>query len=153
MRLYRLSLKMQAKNTLTRVFLDQPMPHRFPGHQRTILVVDDERPILSLLSEYLASKGFQVLTARDGQAGLEVALSAHPDLIVLDVMLPRLDGYAVARALKGDPATAAIPIIIFSTRSSSADQAAFKAAGAELHVLKPFDPEQLLAKILELLPA
>lgn len=133
--------------------MDQPMPHPFPGHQRTILVVDDERPILSLLSEYLASKGFQVLTARDGQAGLEVARSARPDLIVLDVMLPRLDGYAVARALKGDPATAAIPIIIFSTRSSAADQAAFKAAGAEVHVLKPFDPEQLLAKILELLPA
>ena len=128
------------------------MAHPFPGRQRTILVVDDERPLLTLLSEYLASKGFQVLTARDGQAGLEVARSARPDLIVLDVMLPRLDGYAVARALKGDPGTATIPIIIFSTRVSAADQAAFKAAGAEVHVLKPFDPEQLLAKILALLP-
>ena len=108
------------------------MPHPFPGHRRTILVVDDERPTLTPLSEYLASKGFQVLTARDGQAGLETARSARPDLIVLDVMLPRLDGYAVARALKGDPVTA---------------------AGADLHVLKPFDPEHLLAKILELLPA
>ena len=129
------------------------MPHPFPGHRRTILVVDDERPTLTPLSEYLASKGFQVLTARDGQAGLETARSALPDLIVLDVMLPRLDGYAVARALKGDTATAAIPIIIFSTRSSPADRAAFTAAGANLHVLKPFDPEHLLAKILELLPA
>lgn len=129
------------------------MPHPFPGQQRTILVVDDERPILALLSEYLASKGFEVLTARDGQSGLEQARTARPDLIVLDVMLPRLDGYAVARALKGDPATAAIPIIVFSTRSSAADRAAFKATGANIHILKPFDPEQLLAKILELLPA
>ena len=129
------------------------MPHPFPGAQRTILVVDDERPIVTLLSEYLASKGFRVLTAGDGQAGLETARSAGPDLIILDVMLPRLSGYTVARALKGDPATAAIPIIIFSTRSSPADQAAFKAAGAEVHVLKPFDPEHLLGKILELLPA
>jgi len=63
LRLYRLSLKMQAKNTPVRVFLDVPMPHPSRGHQRTILVVDDERPILALLSEYLASKGFQVLTA------------------------------------------------------------------------------------------
>lgn len=129
------------------------MPRPFPGQQRTILVVDDERPILALLSEYLASKGFEVLTARDGQSGLEKARTARPDLIVLDVMLPRLDGYAVARALKGDPATAPIPIIIFSTRSSAADRAAFQATGANIHILKPFDPEQLLAKILELLPA
>ncbi|MBI2081637.1 MAG: response regulator [candidate division NC10 bacterium] len=129
------------------------MPHPFPGKQRSILVVDDERPVLALLSEYLASKGFNVLTARDGQSGLEKARAARPDLIVLDVMLPRLDGYAVARALKGDPATAPIPIIIFSTRSSAADRAAFQAAGADFHILKPFDPEQLLAKILELLPA
>ncbi len=99
------------------------MPHPSPGHQRTILVVDDERPILALLSEYLASKGFQVLTARDGEAGLTAARAARPDLIVLDVMLPRLDGYAVARALKGDPATAAIPIIVFSTRSIAAASA------------------------------
>ena len=68
------------------------MPHPFPGMQRTILVVDDERPIVTLLSEYLASKGFRVLTERDGQAGLETARSAGPDLIILDIMLPRLSG-------------------------------------------------------------
>jgi len=118
-----------------------------------ILVIDDEPEMVMGLKDNLSYEGYEVLTARDGQAGLTAARSGRPDLIILDVMLPRLDGYAVARALKEDPATAAIPIVIFSTRSTAADQAAFKAAGAEVHVLKPFDPEQLLAKILELLPA
>ena len=116
---------------------------------KKILVVDDEPDVASLLTLMLKSQGYEVITAGDGQDALEKARSEKPDLIVLDIMLPKLDGYRVARMLKFDENFSHIPIIMVTAKIQEKDKKIGIETGADAYVTKPFDTTALLEKIKE----
>ncbi len=111
---------------------------------KTILVVDDEAPIRELATLYLEKEGFHVLTAEDGEQALQMARGAHPDLVVLDVMLPRKDGLEVCRELRRD---SAVPIIMLTARSEDVDRIVGLELGADDYMGKPFHPRELAARV------
>ena len=113
----------------------------------TVLVVDDDPVIQKLLQVNFEMEGYTVITASDGLEGLETARSAHPDAIVLDVMMPKMDGLEVARALKSDDATKSIPIVLLSAKAQQADLQAGAETGADEYLTKPFDPLELLQRV------
>lgn len=114
-----------------------------------VLIVDDEPDLLSVLHFGLEVEGFDVLEATDGEQGLEMARSHQPDLIVLDLMLPRMDGYKVCRALKFDDRYKRIPIFILSARSGETDRRLALDLGADAYVTKPYDMKDLVGRIRE----
>ena len=111
---------------------------------QTILVVDDEPRIVTLVCDYLEQAGFHVLSARDGQAALHLARRERPDLIVLDLMLPGLDGLDVCRRLRQE---SAVPIIMLTARVEEADRVVGLELGADDYVIKPFSPRELVARV------
>jgi two-component system alkaline phosphatase synthesis response regulator PhoP len=116
-----------------------------------ILIVDDERNIVTALAYTLDKEGFRVVTAADGARGLELARRELPDLVLLDWMLPEMDGLEVCRALKGDRATAHIPIVLLTVKSSETDKVLGLELGADDYVTKPFSPRELIARVRALL--
>jgi len=118
----------------------------------TILVVDDEPDILGLLEFKLKREGYIVLTATDGLRGLAVAQTHLPDVIVLDIMMPKMDGFEVLDHLKRGENTAHIPVIMLTAKAQSADIARGAISGADLYLTKPFDPDDLMAAIRRVLP-
>ena len=120
------------------------------GMPRKILVVDDETEIVSLLEEELKALGYDVLTALDGLTGLEMARKERPALMILDLMLPKMDGYRVCGLLKNDLRYAEIPIILFSARAQEEDLRLGVELGANAYITKPFEPQELLKKVHEL---
>ena len=121
--------------------------------EATVLVVDDDPVIQGLLRVNFEMEGYEVIVAGDGVEGLERARSERPDVVILDVMMPRMDGLEVARNLKGDPATAAIPIVLLSAKAQQIDVRAGGATGADAYVTKPFDPLDLLRRVEALIAA
>lgn len=117
---------------------------------KRILVVDDEVQLVEMVKIRLESAGYDVISAYDGQEALERAKRDKPDLIILDLMLPKMDGYKVCGLLKSDSRYAKIPIIMFTARAREEDEALGRELGAEGYIIKPFDPKLLLAKIKEL---
>lgn len=119
----------------------------------TVLVVDDEPALLRLMEFMLARKGYGLLTAVNGDEALEVIRSRRPDLVILDVMMPRQDGYQVTEAIRADsdPAIARMPIILLSARAQDGDIVRGREAGAEIYITKPFAPEYLEAVVAALL--
>jgi DNA-binding response OmpR family regulator len=115
--------------------------------EATVLVVDDDPVIQGLLRVNFEMEGYDVITAGDGVEGLERARSEQPDVVILDVMMPRMDGLEVARILKADPATAPIPILLLSAKAQEVDVRAGDATGADAYVTKPFDPLELLKRV------
>jgi len=114
---------------------------------KTILVVDDEPQILEICRDYLTAAGFQVLTAEDGPDGLATARREHPDLIVLDLMLPGMDGLDVCRELRRESgALAGVPIIMLTARVQESDRLVGLELGADDYVTKPFSPRELVAR-------
>jgi pilus assembly protein CpaE len=116
-----------------------------------ILVVDDDSSTLRLLGYMLERGGFQVQLAGDGQDGLAKAFQQPPDLVVLDVMMPGLNGYQVCERLRTDPRTAHVPVIILTARSQRVDQQTALEAGADLYLSKPVAPVEFLSQVNELL--
>jgi len=112
-----------------------------------ILAVDDEPHILRLVSFSLSARGFEMLEASDGITAIEIAEREQPDLILLDVMMPVLDGYETCRRLKANPKTADIPVVMLSAKSQKAEQAVGLAAGAIDYVTKPFTPKDLVEQV------
>jgi two-component system, OmpR family, alkaline phosphatase synthesis response regulator PhoP len=112
-----------------------------------ILVVDDEEDILELVRYNLSKEGYKILCAASGEEGLNIARDQTPDLIVLDLMLPGLDGLDVTRRLKGDNATQKIPIVMLTARGEESDIITGLELGAEDYVTKPFSPKVLVARI------
>ncbi|HEX9823889.1 MAG TPA: response regulator [Actinomycetota bacterium] len=108
-----------------------------------ILVVDDEPDVLLLCRVNLQSEGHEVLEAPDGEAGFERAVSARPDLIVLDVMLPRKDGFTILEMLKAEPTTRDIPVVLLTAKARTEDKIRGWSAGAADYVTKPFSPGSL----------
>jgi CheY-like chemotaxis protein len=119
----------------------------------TVLVVDDDPVIQGLLRVNFEMEGYDVITASDGVEGLERARAERPNVVILDVMMPRMDGLEVARTLKGDPSTSPIPVLLLSAKAQEADMRAGAATGAEAYVTKPFDPLDLLQRVEALLAA
>jgi DNA-binding response OmpR family regulator len=117
----------------------------------TVLVVDDDPVILKLLEVNFEMEGFTVLTARDGEEGIEVARTDQPDLIVSDIMMPKVSGLELVTALKADPATSEIPIILLSAKAQNADVRSGLDAGADDYVTKPFEPLDLVDRVNRLL--
>ncbi len=117
----------------------------------TVLVVDDDPVILKLLEVNFEMEGFQVVRAADGAEGLERAREVRPDIVVLDVMMPRMTGYEVAKALREDDGTAHIPIIFVTARAQSSDVERGMELGVEDYVTKPFDPLDLIDRVNTLL--
>ena len=111
---------------------------------KTILVVDDEPEIARLVRDYLEHGGFAVITASDGRAALEAARHRRPDLVILDLGLPGLDGLDVTRALRRD---GAVPIVILSARGDESDKLVGLELGADDYVTKPFSPKELVARV------
>jgi len=117
----------------------------------TVLVVDDDPVILKLLEVNFEMEGFKVVRAADGFEGLERAREVLPDIVVLDVMMPRMTGYEVAKALREDDTTAHIPIIFVTARAQSSDVERGMELGVDDYVTKPFDPLDLIARVNTLL--
>jgi DNA-binding response OmpR family regulator len=114
---------------------------------RTVLVADDDEDILQLVSFRLERAGYKVVTAADGHQALAAAREHQPDLAVLDVMMPGLNGYEVTRQLRANPATAAIPVILLTARVQEADVSRGFEAGADDYLRKPFSPQELRSRV------
>lgn len=118
-----------------------------------ILVVDDEEDLGRILKFALMAAGHEVLLACDGAEGLKQAREGSPDLILLDLMLPKIDGYKVCRMLKFDDRYKGIPIVILSARTQEADKELAKDCGADLFITKPYNLEEILKTIQTMLAA
>ena len=116
-----------------------------------ILVIDDEIQLIEMVKMRLEANGHEVITAHDGQEGLEKAKSERPELIMCDVMMPKMDGYKVCGLLKKDARYSKIPVILFTARAQKEDAEVGQEVGADAYITKPFEPPVLLAKIDELL--
>ena len=114
------------------------------------LVVDDSAVIRELIAVNLQLEGFEVTTAADGQAALDLALELAPDVITLDVMMPRMSGFDVVARLRDDPATAWIPIVMVTGRAQAADVSRGEALGVEAYLTKPFEPAELVEVVTRL---
>jgi two-component system, OmpR family, alkaline phosphatase synthesis response regulator PhoP len=112
-----------------------------------ILVVDDDREIVRLTRAYLEQNGYQVLVAYDGETALHILRRDHPDLVILDLMLPDRHGYDVTRVVRGDASLEAVPIIIVTARVEDHDKIVGLDLGADDYVTKPFNPRELMARI------
>jgi two-component system, cell cycle response regulator DivK len=119
---------------------------------KRILVVEDQEDNRQILRDLLSNAGYEMIEAEDGQQALTQAAKHKPDLILMDIQLPLLDGYEATRRIKADPALNAIPIIVVTSYALSGDEEKAHAAGCDAYVAKPFSPRALLAKIREYLP-
>lgn len=111
---------------------------------KKILAVDDEKHIVRLVQINLQKEGYDVVTASNGREALERMAVDKPDLVIMDVMMPEMDGFSALEKLKGDPATADIPIIMLTAKAQDADVFQGWKSGADLYLTKPFNPQELL---------
>jgi CheY-like chemotaxis protein len=123
------------------------------GPLRKLLIVDDEEGVRALVRMTLDSGSYQILEAEEGRQALEVARAEHPDLILLDVMLPDLSGFAICRELKNDPLMASTTIVMLTAKAQQSDLGEADAAGADGYFTKPFSPIALMQKVESILGA
>jgi DNA-binding response OmpR family regulator len=114
---------------------------------KKILIVEDERDILQLVKLYLEKEGYRTLTASTGREGLASALSDHPDLVILDLMLPEMDGLEICKRLRADLKTAMLPIMMLTAKAEESDTVIGLELGADDYVTKPFSPKTLVARV------
>jgi DNA-binding response OmpR family regulator len=111
---------------------------------KKVLIIDDEKNILESVAMYLSGHDFEVMTSMEGIEGIRMAKDKLPDIILLDLILPDMDGYLVCRALKGNSATEDIPIVVISAKSQKEDVEKANECGASDYILKPFEPTALI---------
>ena len=116
---------------------------------KKILLVDDEPQLVEMVKMRLEANNYKVILASDGEQALEKARGEKPDLIILDIMLPKMDGYKVCRMLKFDDKYSSIPVIMFTARSQESEKIMGEEVGADAYIVKPFEPQMLLGKIKE----
>jgi two-component system phosphate regulon response regulator PhoB len=119
--------------------------------KKTVLVVDDERDLLDLVAHHLTGAGYRVLQAVRGVEGIDLAAKERPDAILLDIMLPDLQGTEVLRLLRRDPATASIPVLFLTARGEETDRVVGFELGADDYVVKPFSPRELVLRVRSVL--
>ncbi len=119
---------------------------------KRILVIEDHVDNRQIMNDTLSAAGFEVIEAITGDAGVAMAESERPDLILMDIQLPGIDGYEATRLIKARPALRHIPIIVVTSYALSGDDVKAKAAGCDAYLAKPFRPRQLLATVCEFLP-
>jgi DNA-binding response OmpR family regulator len=127
------------------------MVHESPNGRPVVLVADDDHDILALVSFRLERAGYDVVAAQDGEEALRLAVEHAPDLAILDVMMPKLDGYEVTTRLRQNDSTRRIPVILLTARVQEADIARGFEAGADDYVKKPFSPQELGARVQAIL--
>lgn len=115
--------------------------------EKKILIVDDEVYILHILDFSLGAEGYEVITAADGEEAIEKAKTEKPDLVVLDIMMPKVDGFEACRRLKADAATREIPVILLTAKGREVDRRMGMEVGADDYIVKPFSPNKLIEKI------
>jgi len=126
--------------------------HKVPKTVRsTILVVDDETEICDLVSYNLSREGYKVVAENDGQAGLERVFASPPDLLVLDLLLPKLSGLEVLDAIRSEPRTKQLPVLVLTARSTEMDKLVGFERGADDYLTKPFSPKELVARVSAIL--
>jgi DNA-binding response OmpR family regulator len=113
----------------------------------TVLVIDDEKDLIELVRYNLDKEGFDVVAANDGTSGLEIATRHKPDLVVLDLMMPGMDGLEVCRRMRGDERTRRIPVIMLTAKAAEADRVVGLEMGADDYVIKPFSTRELVARV------
>lgn len=128
-------------------FGGMPQPERDPSQPTKVLVVDDEEDLRSTLCEFLGGHGFAPVEAADGEEALAKYFTEKPDLILLDLRLPKVDGFQVCQTLKGNPITSVIPIIMVTALNTTPQKVKGMEYGADDYIEKPFDLEELLARI------
>ena len=132
-------------------YRQRDIPYRPLARRRragaTILVVDDSPVNLRLVVRTLEGRGYRLLAAKNGRAALDIARRVHPDLILLDVMMPELDGFEVCRALKGDPATRDAIVVFLSALGEVTDKVTGLELGASDYITKPIQPEEVIARV------
>ncbi|MCU0638825.1 MAG: response regulator [Candidatus Krumholzibacteria bacterium] len=116
-----------------------------------VLVVDDEVNITQILEFSIGSEGYEVLSASNGEEAVEKARREQPDLIILDIMMPRIDGYETCRILKSNPLTKNIPVVLLTAKGRDIDKRLGYEVGATDYIIKPFSPGKLIERIHELL--
>jgi len=121
--------------------------------QAKILVVDDEVYILHILDFILGAENYDVITASNGEQALQRVREEKPDLVVLDIMMPKLDGYETCRVIKNDPKTKLIPVILLTAKGREVDQKLGKEVGASDYITKPFSPSKLIERVQAILGA
>lgn len=126
---------------------DAPVATREEGTVTRVLVVDDDADVRDLVALKLRRNGFDVDTAGDGDTGLQRARDGRPDLVLLDIMMPKRSGIEVCQALREDAATATMPVILITARAQEADVERGFAAGADDYIVKPFSPRELLSRV------
>ena len=118
---------------------------------KRILVVEDQPDNRQILRDLLTNADFEVIEAVDGETGLAAAAAHRPDLILMDIQLPGIDGYEATRRIKADPVLHAIPVIVVTSYGLAGDDHKARAAGCDAYISKPYSPRQLLAKVREYL--
>jgi two-component system, cell cycle response regulator DivK len=119
---------------------------------KRILIIEDQEDNRAIMRDLLMGAGFELIEAMDGEEGVKLAQSEQPDLILMDIQLPLIDGYEATRQIRAFDDMKAIPIIAVTSYALSGDEAKARAAGCNGYVAKPFSPRQLLAKVREFLP-
>src|SRR5262252_1857295 len=117
-----------------------------------ILVIEDNEDNRQIIRDLLTSLGYELIEATDGMEGVAMAQSHRPDLILMDIQLPEMDGYEATRQIRAVPELAQVPIIAVTSYALSGDEAKTREAGCDGYIAKPFSPRQLLAKVREFLP-
>jgi DNA-binding NarL/FixJ family response regulator len=117
------------------------------GDQKTLLLIDDDPNLILLVKDYLEFRGYEVMTAENGREALDVLSNSNPDMIICDVMMPEMDGYAFVEHVRSSPETEWIPVLFLSAKGQSQDRVKGLNTGADVYMVKPFEPEELVAQV------
>jgi len=117
------------------------------GNHKRLLLIDDDPNLILLVKDYLEFRGYEVMTAENGREALEVLERDIPDMIICDVMMPEMDGYSLENHVREDPRTSWIPVLFLSAKGQSQDRVKGLNTGADVYMVKPFEPEELVAQV------
>jgi DNA-binding NarL/FixJ family response regulator len=117
------------------------------GDHKRLLLIDDDPNLILLVKDYLEFRGYEVITAENGREALEVLEKEAPDMIICDVMMPEMDGYALVESVRKDSRTSWIPVLFLSAKGQSQDRVKGLNTGADVYMVKPFEPEELVAQV------
>ncbi len=124
-----------------------PMKENSPKDSKKLLLIDDDPNLILLVKDYLEFRGYHVMTAENGREALDILEQNIPDMIICDVMMPEMDGYALVQHIREEPRTNRIPVLFLSAKGQSQDRVKGLNEGADVYMVKPFEPEELVAQV------